>query len=790
MKKYVVTNLSVWIAAICLLGGVGLAQEAVPPFRPERCLPSDTIAYAEIPDFEASKARFKETAIYKIWSEPEIQVFAAPIKDFLSKKFGEFKEPFVAEVGLPFDELYTAFSGQIAGALIRINVPPPPEPGEAKQKAGPDVVEAAVFLTPKEPERVKALIAALHAYIHNKEKSAVVETADYDGVTVTEIYDKAKPTDPTLAHTWLGGTFVLAIGPRKKTMQEVIGRWRGQTEGSLLQNENFAAARKRVVGDHTDFFAYLNVAHLLGRLDAHIGADIRPALEAAGVYSIKSVCYNLTFDGPAFRDVVYVSTASEKKGFVHVLSPAPLDEKVLDQVPAQATMFVATRFNPALLWQAIDGFAAGLGDEKYVTFRDAIARADEFLETDIEKDILPAFGDYALLYSQPSQMGPMMFGLLDFVAVIHVKDKLKAEVAGELLRQKTAEMALKQAQQGGAAAVPFYWQSVSHGGTTIHYVTITAAPVPFLMPAYAITEDKLVIGLSLQTVQNTLTRLAKPGPGIRTRPDFAQVYPKVSKGAGVIIYSDVKANFPQTHAMLSTILAGVQVMLNVQQGDDKLAVNRAILNARQGEGKLMIDMTKFPPAEVFMKHLFGSVMVVKGEEAGIVVESYSPGNSLVGVGGAAIVAAIAIPSLVKARAAVHKTVCLSNLRQIGLGITMYMEDFNDKFPPDLQTLYPKYVPSKQTFKCHKDKAPKREQWGKQTVEVSYTYIFIPGGLDTVVAPSEAIIAFDSKPRHEGKRTVLFVDGHVQSMKEAAFQEKMAAQKWKPTGWKPADEDVP
>ena len=70
------------------------------------------------------------------------------------------------------------------------------------------------------------------------------------------------------------------------------------------------------------------------------------------------------------------------------------------------------------------------------------------------------------------------------------------------------------------------------------------------------------------------------------------------KNPGVIIYSDVKANFPQTHAAISTVLSGLTMMLNAQGG----------------ENKLFIDMTKFPPPEAFMKHLFGSVMVVKSEK--------------------------------------------------------------------------------------------------------------------------------------------------------------------------------
>lgn len=46
----------------------------------------------------------------------------------------------------------------------------------------------------------------------------------------------------------------------------------------------------------------------------------------------------------------------------------------------------------------------------------------------------------------------------------------------------------------------------------------------------------------------------------------------------------------------------------------------------------------------------------------------------------------------------NETVCLSNLRQIGLGIKMYESDYGD-IPHEFKTLYPTYVSSKQMFRC-------------------------------------------------------------------------------------------
>ena len=54
----------------------------------------------------------------------------------------------------------------------------------------------------------------------------------------------------------------------------------------------------------------------------------------------------------------------------------------------------------------------------------------------------------------------------------------------------------------------------------------------------------------------------------------------------------------------------------------------------------------------------------------------------------AILAALLLPVLAKAKAKAHQTACLNNLRQIGLGFQMYWGDYNEMFPaPGSQRKY-------------------------------------------------------------------------------------------------------
>lgn len=88
----------------------------------------------------------------------------------------------------------------------------------------------------------------------------------------------------------------------------------------------------------------------------------------------------------------------------------------------------------------------------------------------------------------------------------------------------------------------------------------------------------------------------------------------------------------------------------------------------------------------------------------------------------AILAAILFPVFAQAKEAAKKTTCLSNLKQVGLGVMMYINDYDDRypawaanmppinggntnyFPPDLQIM--PYVKNDQVFRCPSDNQPR------------------------------------------------------------------------------------
>src|SRR5437867_1189180 len=52
----------------------------------------------------------------------------------------------------------------------------------------------------------------------------------------------------------------------------------------------------------------------------------------------------------------------------------------------------------------------------------------------------------------------------------------------------------------------------------------------------------------------------------------------------------------------------------------------------------------------------------------------------------AILAGLLFPVLAQARTTARKAACTSNLRQIGLALTLYLQDYDETFVPFLQTI--------------------------------------------------------------------------------------------------------
>jgi len=106
----------------------------------------------------------------------------------------------------------------------------------------------------------------------------------------------------------------------------------------------------------------------------------------------------------------------------------------------------------------------------------------------------------------------------------------------------------------------------------------------------------------------------------------------------------------------------------------------------------------------------------------------------------AILAAILFPVFARAREKARQTSCLSNLKQIGLGIEMYVGDYDERYPISggylgsaevprgyfIFAIEP-YVNNDQIWECPSDPSPTSAAFGGRTIVASYGYnLVFPG----------------------------------------------------------------
>jgi len=114
----------------------------------------------------------------------------------------------------------------------------------------------------------------------------------------------------------------------------------------------------------------------------------------------------------------------------------------------------------------------------------------------------------------------------------------------------------------------------------------------------------------------------------------------------------------------------------------------------------------------------------------------------------AILAAMLMPALSRARAEARKAACKGNEHNLGLGYAMYLTDYSG-YPADVTVLYPDYVDSQGSFDCP----------GTAVEALEYTQ---DDDVPMVASGSRVVLAdtVDDGMNHVDGSNALYKDSHV------------------------------
>jgi uncharacterized protein DUF4190/uncharacterized protein DUF4339 len=118
--------------------------------------------------------------------------------------------------------------------------------------------------------------------------------------------------------------------------------------------------------------------------------------------------------------------------------------------------------------------------------------------------------------------------------------------------------------------------------------------------------------------------------------------------------------------------------------------------------------------------------------------------------------ALALPAVSAARSRAKEITCTQNARQIGMAILQYASDNDDTTPPDIESLYPKYTPTRLIF---------ISPFATDHEHPSYELLFKGASLSKIASPSTTILVQCKYTSPAHKRTVIYADFHVESRRE-------------------------
>ena len=311
--------------------------------------------------------------------------------------------------------------------------------------------------------------------------------------------------------------------------------------------------------------------------------------------------------------------------------------------------------------------------------------------------------------------------------------------ANNLLRQQLREKLTISFEQMKAADL------------TLHYLN-----VPFVTPTWTLQNGNWYFSLYPQMAQSAAQNAAARGPSILENEAFVAMRKRLGDHqASSLMFDNLPKTAPQAYAMwvlLSRYAAAGDVWGGVKSGPMLL-----------------------PPLPKIMENLGPSGKVTWIDAAGIHSKSVCsfPGSDIVGsepasfaaIAAPAFMVAILLPALSKAREQAHRAGASNDLRQIGLAVQAYSNQFNQQYPPDLGKLATteNLSPSLFVSPSSNTKAPpglntpeEQAAW----VNANSDFVYLGAGKNNTIPPAQ-VLAYEKLGIHHGQGTnVLFGDNSV------------------------------
>lgn len=482
--------------------------------RLETQVPASALAFAGLEDIGAWGAKWKATGLAKLFADPDMKAFFAPVEEDVGRMLAEgddVESPLPPEVREVFAQVQ-GLKGQAAVALVEM-----PEQGmpvvAAALDFGGNLSHFVTFL-----KRMKARQADLP-----------LATEERNGSTWWSMGD---PDHPDLVGTTLGTSVIVSTS--RPWVDGLVARKASPLAASLGALPAFASAR-RTSGDDTALFLFGNVPALLGRfVSPSAPPEVRTMLGALGVDGMRGFSYAFGFRGETFRETM-VMDAPGDQGLLSLLKTPPISRKGLASAPATSFLFGESALPMSRLLSSLRPMLGSVEPRMVERLDQALADAKAATGVDLEKDLLPLLSDELSYYVGMPETG----GLYpEVVLSLGVKDP----AAFEATAAKAVEGLL--ATVGKSERVTGTQRVVEWQGRRLYVIDLAGMNrrdmVPFT-PTWAVLDGRWTLTLVPHAMKELILRQAAGGKGLAGETDVAALLRHTPANATSFGYVDLQA---------------------------------------------------------------------------------------------------------------------------------------------------------------------------------------------------------------------------------------------------------
>ncbi len=598
---------------VLFLSGVLPAQKGF-----KQALPADTMFYFAAPDLPAACEQFKQSALYQIWQEEEVQDFLADLIEEVKGRVeqGLAQARAMHEQGMvpvsPDTVLAIRVRG-IAAALTRVQLPGPDSPPKAGFYVCVDFGDSV--------KKVQELLAMVPQMLAGQAAPMAPKHQERD-VAGTKVHTLWSPAMGASSINYAFAGSRLLFGTDKDEFDGIFTKLVQGGGGGLATDPAYRSAAKKVGAADAvleGFFRFGSVVDL-GLAALKLAAQFEPELQDwdldrieeivdfVGLKSFKTIAFASGWEnGEGWTNLFIAAPKAERKGLAALgSSQDAVDLDLLKLVPKDVASAQLGRWSPVrksydLILATIDRVDPDKGKE----VRQAIAGVEGDLGFNIADDLIGGFGPDLLFWQMPvaGMSGPpemtFVLGCQKPERTLEVLRKLAS------LTQGAVEITDQDTQDGKIHPIDIVLDT---GGMDVS---------AFLDPAIAFKDGKMILSLTRQDVRAALRRMSgQGGASVLDNEAFKKLRARVPDKVTSFNFQDVAAAVDGLYGMVSGALAFVTLPPEVP-----------------------LDLSLLPSAEAITNHLGGAISYWTVDDAGLNMKSF---GSLQGPEQMALVAGLGI----------------------------------------------------------------------------------------------------------------------------------------------------